>query len=77
VDIQKIIGGDRAVLEPAGGAPRLGPSANDPYGSWTYHEFVVKNGMAYDGFTGRAGMKLDDFLSQFEYGSDLSFRTLP
>lgn len=72
IDIQKLVGGERVAIRPPSGT-RLGPSRNDPYGEWRYHEAVVKDGRVYDGFTGRAGMSMDDFRAQFEYGDVLQF----
>ena len=51
-EIQKIVGGDIVHIKDAHGAPALGPSVRDPYGSWTEHFAVVKEGTVYDGFTG-------------------------
>lgn len=53
-------------LEPTQGRV-LGPSVNNPLGNWVDHNMVVKDGLAFDSFTGSSGMPLADFLQQFEY----------
>lgn len=72
-EIQDIIGGQQAVISPAGSGRVLGPSANNPGGDWFEHVVVVKNGMVYDGFTGRTGMSINDFKAQFQYGDAINF----
>lgn len=72
-DIQRMIGGQQAVIGPVGSGRVLGPSANNPAGDWFEHVAVVKDGRVYDGFTGRAGMPIDDFKAQFQYGDAINF----
>ncbi|MEV6369644.1 polymorphic toxin-type HINT domain-containing protein [Micromonospora musae] len=72
-EIQKIIGGDIVHIKDAYGAPGLGPSKRDAAGKWTEHYAVIKDGVAYDGFTGPAGMPLDAYRAQWQYGEYLSF----
>jgi hypothetical protein len=70
--IQQEIGGDIETIEPPEGAKSLGPSANNTDGDWQYHTFVVKNGFAFDGFTGPQGIPIAEYLQQFEYNGDLN-----
>ncbi|MGW0212448.1 hypothetical protein ACWDZ8_44575 [Streptomyces sp. NPDC003233] len=46
---------------------RLGPSKRDPNGQWHNHFLVVKDGRAYDAFTGSEGMDLDTYRQQWQY----------
>jgi RHS repeat-associated protein len=67
-DIQRILGGGKIIkISPGGGAPRLGPSANDPGGDWRYHYAIEKDGRIYDGFTGPEGLPAGEYAQQFEY----------
>jgi RHS repeat-associated protein len=72
-EIQNIIGGEQAVISPGGSGLVLGPSANNPAGDWFEHVVVLKNNMVFDGFTGRAGMSVNDFKSQFRYSDAINF----
>ncbi|MFI5495785.1 polymorphic toxin-type HINT domain-containing protein [Actinoplanes sp. NPDC051859] len=72
-EIKKIVGGDIVHIKDSLGAPVLGPSARDPHGSWTEHYAVIKDGIVYDGFTGKAGMPLAAYRAQWEFGQYLSF----
>jgi hypothetical protein len=68
--IQGRIGGEIETIEPPTGAESLGPSSNNSDGDWQYHTFVVKNGYAFDGFTGPQGIPIAEYVQQFEYGDD-------
>ncbi|WP_155271490.1 hypothetical protein [Salinispora tropica] len=72
-EIQKIVGGDIVHIKDAYGAPALGPSVRDASGKWTEHYAVIKDGVVYDGFTGRTGMPLDAYRAQWQFGEYLSF----
>ena len=71
--IQDRVGGQIYHVKDSEGAPRLGPSTNDPNGSWTEHYVVIKDGTAYDAFTGPEGMPMDQYRAQWQYGDYLSF----
>jgi hypothetical protein len=71
--IQDKIGGDVYQIRDSLGAPRLGPSVNDPGGDWYEHYAVIKDGVASDGFTGPGGIPVNQYLSQWQYGEDLEF----
>ncbi|WIX79247.1 RHS repeat-associated core domain-containing protein [Amycolatopsis carbonis] len=71
--IQDRIGGQIYHVKDSEGAPGLGPSTNDPNGSWTEHYAVIKDGTAYDAFTGPEGMPIDQYRAQWQYGDYLSF----
>ncbi len=64
--IKDLIGGEIYHMRDSLGA-RLGPSKRDPHGSWHEHFVVVKDGKAFDGFTGPKGMELDAYRRQWEY----------
>lgn len=64
--IKGLIGGDIYHMRDSLGA-RLGPSKRDPHGSWHEHFVVVKDGRAFDGFTGPEGMELDTYRRQWDY----------
>lgn len=46
---------------------KLGPSKRDPFGKWHNHFLVIKDGRAYDAFTGSGGMELDAYRQQWDY----------
>ncbi|QLJ02889.1 hypothetical protein HZZ00_18990 [Streptomyces sp. NEAU-sy36] len=71
--IQDRIGGQIHRVKDSEGAPGLGPSTNDPNGSWTEHYVVIKDGTAYDAFTGPDGLPMDQYRAQWQYGDYLSF----
>jgi hypothetical protein len=71
--IQDKIGGEIYQISDSMGAPRLGPSVNDPNGQWFEHFAVIKDGTVYDGFTGPRGMPFDDYRAQWDYGEYLKF----
>ncbi|KAA6212671.1 hypothetical protein CP973_25285 [Streptomyces albofaciens JCM 4342] len=64
--IKEIIGGEIYEMKDSLGA-KLGPSKRDPHGTWHEHFVVVKDGKAYDAFTGADGMDLDAYRRQWEY----------
>ena len=70
--IQKMIGGRVQRIDP-NGAPVLGPSVNNPDGDWAYHYAVIKDGVAYDGFTGKAGLPVDAYKAQWQYSRWINF----
>jgi hypothetical protein len=71
--IQGMIGGDMQKMTDSLGAPRLGPSTNDPHGAFRFHFVVVKDGRAFDGFTGPGGLPMDEYRAQWLYGDDIDF----
>ncbi len=71
--IQENVGGEVYRARDSMGAPGLGPSKNDPLGDWAEHYFVIRDGLAYDGFTGPEGVPLDEYRGQWEYGEYLQF----
>ncbi|MFC0038644.1 RHS repeat-associated core domain-containing protein [Actinomadura rayongensis] len=71
--IQEKIGGKVYRVSDSMGAPKLGPSVNDPTGQWFEHYAVIKDGTVYDAFTGPNGMPLGEYRSQWEYGEYLKF----
>lgn len=71
--IQQRIGGSIFRVSDGSGAPRLGPSVNDPDARWAEHFVVIRDGRAYDGFTGPEGMPLGAYRSQWEFGDYLQF----
>lgn len=75
LQIQQQIGGQLETLDPPAGARYLGPSTNNPNGLWQYHTFVLKDGLAYDSFTGPQGVPLNEYLQRWEFGSELTLRT--
>ncbi len=68
--IQEKIGG---VIYEVRGGNSLGPSKRDPHGSWTEHYVVIKDDIAYDGFTGPKGMPFDQYRNQWDHGDYLTF----
>ncbi|MFD8756718.1 polymorphic toxin-type HINT domain-containing protein [Kitasatospora sp. NPDC059577] len=71
--IQKKIGGVIYHVKDSLGSPVLGPSTHDPHGRWDEHFVVIKEGVAYDGFTGAKGMPLEQYRKQWKYGEYLDF----
>lgn len=71
--IQDKIGGTIHHVKDSMGAPVLGPSKHDPLGRWDEHFMVIKDGNAYDGFTGPKGMPLEQYRNQWQYGEYLNF----
>lgn len=67
-----LIGGRIVVIKPTPGAPVLGPSTNNPAGDWRFHVVVVKESRVY-GFTGRNGLPIGEFKSQFQYRDAIVF----
>jgi RHS repeat-associated protein len=68
VQIQRILGGGQILkITPSGSARALGPSTNNPSGTWQEHYAVEKDGRIYDGFTGPEGLPEAEFTQQFEY----------
>ncbi|MFE0514966.1 hypothetical protein ACFW2E_35015, partial [Streptomyces sp. NPDC058964] len=60
------VGGEIYEMKDSLGA-KLGPSERDPYGQWHNHFLVIKDGRAYDAFTGSEGMDLNTYRRQWKY----------
>ncbi|MFD8723132.1 hypothetical protein ACFV2H_35480 [Streptomyces sp. NPDC059629] len=60
------VGGEIYEMKDTLGA-KLGPSKRDPNGLWHNHFLVIKDGRAYDAFTGSGGMELDAYHQQWDY----------
>ncbi|MEV6718624.1 RHS repeat-associated core domain-containing protein [Lentzea sp. NPDC051208] len=71
--IKGLIGGDIYHVTDASGTGRLGPSKHNPHGTWHHHYVVIKDDIAYDGFTGSKGMPFQEYRDQWLYGEYLSF----
>jgi hypothetical protein len=70
--IQSRIGGDLWEVKPPRGASNIGKyHEEDTF--WGDHTFVVKDGWAYDQWTGPEGEPLQTFKEQFEYWDVLNF----
>jgi hypothetical protein len=70
--IQLRIGGDIVRITPTEGQS-LGPSKNNPQGSWVYHDAVVQKGKVYDSYTGPNGLTPDEYMAQWEYAEAIDF----
>ena len=71
-DIQSRIGGEIYKAEPPAGASNLGPYRGED-SFWGNHEFVVKDGYAYDQWTGEMGEPLAEYEHQFEWWDVINF----
>ena len=70
--IQSRIGGQIYEAKPPTGASNLGPyRGQDSF--WAKHEFVVKDGYAYDSWTGPQGEPLQTYMERFEYWDVIDF----
>ena len=70
--IQSRIGGQIWKANPPSGASNLGTYRGvDSY--WANHEFVVKDGWAYDQWTGPEGEPLQQYKEEFDYWDVISF----
>ncbi|UUU31641.1 polymorphic toxin-type HINT domain-containing protein [Streptomyces sp. CA-210063] len=74
--IREKIGGNIYRMTDSYGA-RLGPSKRDPRGSWHEHFLVIKDGKAYDGFTGPEGMGVDAYRRQWDYWEYIKLDHMP
>jgi RHS repeat-associated protein len=71
-DIQSRIGGQIYQAKPPTGASNLGPyRGQDSF--WGHHEFVVKDGYAYDAWTGPQGEPLQTYMERFEWWDVIDF----
>ncbi|MFB9238252.1 RHS repeat-associated core domain-containing protein [Plantactinospora siamensis] len=71
-DIQSRIGGQIYEAKPPTGASNLGPyRGQDSF--WAKHEFVVKDGYAYDSWTGPQGEPLQSYMERFEWWDVIDF----
>ena len=70
--IKNHIGGAVVTIKPQAPARLLGAFAGVNHG-WRYHSVVVKDGRAYDAFTGSKGLGIADYLALWQYPDAIDF----